>query len=230
MSLYDREYSGTAQSSSYYDESLVNFIKTTYKLFAGSLLIATIGAIVGLNFINVVLQMKWILFIAEIALIFALGFVKDKPGINVAVLGGFAFLSGVTLVPLLALVIAQSGLSAVAQALGMSAVVFGVMSLFAIKTKSDLGNMGKMLFWSVIVVLICSLLNVFLFKSSIMQAAIAGISAIIFSLYVAFDTQNIIKGRYDSPIMAAISLYLDFLNIFISILQLIGIFGGNNKE
>ena len=82
--------------------------------------------------------------------------------------------------------------------------------------------MGKMLFIALIVVLVCSLINIFL-GSSMFQIIISGASAILFSLYVAYDTQNILRGAYESPIDAAISLYLDFLNIFISILQLIGL-------
>ncbi|MFT2788024.1 Bax inhibitor-1 family protein, partial [Helicobacter pylori] len=49
------------------------------------------------------------------------------------------------------------------------------------------------------------------------------------SLYIAYDTQNIVKGMYDSPIDAAVDLYLDFLNVFISILQIIGIFSDRDK-
>lgn len=92
-----------------------------------------------------------------------------------------------------------------------------------LRLKNDLANMGKMLFIALIVVVVCSLINLFL-GSPMFQVVIAGASAILFSLYIAYDTQNIVKGMYDSPIDAAVSLYLDFLNVFISILQIIGIF------
>ena len=109
----------------------------------------------------------------------------------------------------------------------MTAVVFGAMSLFALKTRKDLANMGKMLFIALIVIVIASLINLFL-GSPLVQVLIAGAGVIIFSLYIAFDTQNIIRGRYDSPIMAAISLYLNVYNLFVSLLQILGIFG--NRE
>lgn len=140
----------------------------------------------------------------------------------------FTTLSGITLVPLLGFVISRAGIGGVAQALGMTTIVFGAMSLYAIKTKNDLANMGKMLFIAAIVVVICSIVNLFI-GSSPFQIIIAGASTIIFSLYIAYDTQNIIKGMYASPIDAAISLYLDFLNVFISILQLIGL-TSNDRE
>ncbi|WP_187861496.1 Bax inhibitor-1/YccA family protein [Helicobacter pylori] len=230
MALYDRADSRNAyaENSLLYESELVSFVKTTYKFFAGSLLLATIGALLGLMNFQAVVQYKWVFFIAEIAALFGLMFSKSKPGLNLFMLFAFTSLSGVTLVPLLGMVVAKAGLGAVWQALGMTTIVFGLMSVYALKTKNDLANMGKMLFIALIVVLVCSLINLFL-GSPMFQIVIAGASAILFSLYIAYDTQNIVKGMYDSPIDAAVSLYLDFLNVFISILQIIGIFSDRDK-
>ncbi|MGL2784671.1 Bax inhibitor-1/YccA family protein [Helicobacter pylori] len=230
MALYDRANSRNAyaEDSVLHESDLVSFVKTTYKFFAGSLLLATIGALLGLMNFQAVVQYKWVFFIAEIAALFGLMFSKSKPGLNLFMLFAFTSLSGVTLVPLLGMVIAKAGLGAVWQALGMTTIVFGLMSVYALKTKNDLANMGKMLFIALIVVVVCSLINLFL-GSPMFQVVIAGASAILFSLYIAYDTQNIVKGMYDSPIDAAVSLYLDFLNVFISILQIIGIFSDRDK-
>ncbi|PUD32691.1 Bax inhibitor-1/YccA family protein [Helicobacter pylori] len=230
MALYDRanSHNAYAENSLLHESELVSFVKTTYKFFAGSLLLATIGALLGLMNFQAVVQYKWVFFIAEIVALFGLMFSKSKPGLNLFMLFAFTSLSGVTLVPLLGMVIAKAGLGAVWQALGMTTIVFGLMSVYALKTKNDLANMGKMLFIALIVVLVCSLINLFL-GSPMFQVVIAGASAILFSLYIAYDTQNIVKGMYDSPIDAAVSLYLDFLNVFISILQIIGIFSDRDK-
>ncbi|WP_187879117.1 Bax inhibitor-1/YccA family protein [Helicobacter pylori] len=230
MALYDRADSRNAyaEDSLLHESELVSFVKTTYKFFAGSLLLATIGALLGLMNFQAVVQYKWVFFIAEIVALFGLMFSKSKPGLNLFMLFAFTSLSGVTLVPLLGMVIAKAGLGAVWQALGMTTIVFGLMSVYALKTKNDLANMGKMLFIALIVVVVCSLINLFL-GSPMFQVVIAGASAILFSLYIAYDTQNIVKGMYDSPIDAAVSLYLDFLNVFISILQIIGIFSDRDK-
>ncbi|MGN8542031.1 Bax inhibitor-1/YccA family protein [Helicobacter pylori] len=230
MALYDRADSRNAyaENSLLRESELVSFVKTTYKFFAGSLLLATIGALLGLMNFQAVVQYKWVFFIAEIVALFGLMFSKSKPGLNLFMLFAFTSLSGVTLVPLLGMVIAKAGLGAVWQALGMTTIVFGLMSVYALKTKNDLANMGKMLFIALIVVVVCSLINLFL-GSPMFQVVIAGASAILFSLYIAYDTQNIVKGIYDSPIDAAVSLYLDFLNVFISILQIIGIFSDRDK-
>ncbi|GAA7367636.1 Bax inhibitor-1/YccA family protein [Helicobacter pylori] len=230
MALYDRADSRNAyaEDSVLHESELVSFVKTTYKFFAGSLLLATIGALLGLMNFQAVVQYKWVFFIAEIAALFGLMFSKSKPGLNLFMLFAFTSLSGVTLVPLLGMVIAKAGLGAVWQALGMTTIVFGLMSVYALKTKNDLANMGKMLFIALIVVVVCSLINLFL-GSPMFQVVIAGASAILFSLYIAYDTQNIVKGMYDSPIDAAVDLYLDFLNVFVSILQIIGIFSDRDK-
>ncbi|WRB81915.1 Bax inhibitor-1/YccA family protein [Helicobacter pylori] len=230
MALYDRADSRNAyaENSLLRESELVSFVKTTYKFFAGSLLLATIGALLGLMNFQTVVQYKWVFFIAEIAALFGLMFSKSKPGLNLFMLFAFTSLSGVTLVPLLGMVIAKAGLGAVWQALGMTTIVFGLMSVYALKTKNDLANMGKMLFIALIVVVVCSLINLFL-GSPMFQVVIAGASTILFSLYIAYDTQNIVKGMYDSPIDAAVDLYLDFLNVFISILQIIGIFSDRDK-
>lgn len=231
MSLYDRDFSGTQESAGYQDLALVSFIKTTYKLFAGSLLLATIAALIGIQFVPFVYSIRWVLFIAEIGLILYLGFkVKDHSPTGAILLGVFAFISGLTIVPLLAYIVSsRGGLYVVVEAFAMSTIIFGIMSVYAIKTKSDLGNMGKMLFWSLIVVIIGSVVNIFL-GSSLLQVGIAGASTIIFSLYIAYDTQNIIRGRYTSPVMAALALYLDFFNLFVSLLQILGIFGGSSSS
>ncbi|GHP78351.1 hypothetical protein VN0240_12680 [Helicobacter pylori] len=230
MALYDRanSHNAYAEDSLLHESELVSFVKTTYKFFAGSLLLATIGALLGLMNFQAVVQYKWVFFIAEIAALFGLMFSKSKPGLNLFMLFAFTSLSGVTLVPLLGMVIAKAGLGAIWQALGMTTIVFGLMSVYALKTKNDLANMGKMLFIALIVVLVCSLINLFL-GSPMFQVVIAGASAILFSLYIAYDTQNIVKGMYDSPIDAAVELYLDFLNVFVSILQIIGIFSDRDK-
>ncbi|MGL2830393.1 Bax inhibitor-1/YccA family protein, partial [Helicobacter pylori] len=76
MALYDRADSRNAyaENSLLHESELVSFVKTTYKFFAGSLLLATIGALLGLMNFQAVVQYKWVFFIAEIAAFFGLMF------------------------------------------------------------------------------------------------------------------------------------------------------------
>lgn len=239
--MYKRDYltsgSTSNDNTTYANESvghrsradMMAFLKATYQLFAGSLLAATAGAYIGLDMVSTIATWYWGLVIFQFVLLFALYAVKEKPGINLAVLFGFTFISGLTITPLLASVFSMPGGAAiVAQAFLMTSVAFGGISMFALTTKRDFSSMGKMLFITLIVIVIASLLNIF-FASPVLQLAIAGIGAILFSAFILYDTQQIIKGNFSTPVEAAIALYLDFFNLFISLLQILSAFAGRDE-
>lgn len=233
--MYNREYLSNNNSqektySSYEQEqsrpeNLVGFLKATYQLFAASLMAATVGAYLGLGMASMISSWYWGLVILEFALLFGLYAVKDKPGINLAVLFAFTFISGLTLTPLLSSVFNMPGGAAiVAQAFLMTSVAFGGISMFALTTKRDYSNMGKMLFIGLIIIIVGSISNIFI-GSPILQLGIAMAGACLFSAFILYDTQQIIKGGFSTPIEASIALYLDFLNLFISLLQIFAAFG-----
>lgn len=230
--MYNRDY--LSQESSQYksqDSSrveLMSFLKATYQLFAGSLLAATAGAYIGLDMVSTIASWYWGLVIFEFILLFALFAVKNKPGINLAVLFGFTFISGLTITPLLSnILMMPSGASIVAQAFLMTSVAFGGISMFAMTTKRDFSSMGKMLFIALIILIVGSISNIF-FQSPILQLGIAGVGALLFSAFILYDTQQIIKGGFETPIEAAIALYLDFFNLFVSLLQILGIMNSDD--
>ena len=207
---------------------LIVFLKSTYQLFASSLLAATAGAYIGLDMVSTIATFYWGLVILEFVFLFGLFAVKDKPGINLVVLFGFTFLSGLTLTPLLAHTFAMpGGASIVAQAFLMTSVAFGGISMFAMTTKKDFSSMGQMLFIALIILVVGSISNIF-FQSPILQLAISGIGALVFSAFILYDTQQIIKGNIATPIEAAIRLYLDFLNLFVSLLQILAAFNSSD--
>ena len=225
MSLYNRNYTATSEEIGYTTSSLSMFIKQTYQLFAASLLAASAGAYVGIGMAGVFNTTMFIdLVIAEFALLFGLMAAKKKAGLNLVLLFAFTFVSGLTLTPLLSRFLAMPGGAAiVAQAFTLTTVAFGGLSVFAMNTKRDFSTMGKMLFIAVIVLIVAGLINIFL-HSPILQLAIASVGAILFSAYILYDTQNIIRGNYETPIEGAVALYLDFVNLFTSLLQILGIF------
>ena len=218
----------SSQEQSYAPADLMAFLKSTYQLFASSLLAATAGAYIGLDMVSAISSWYWGLVILEFILLFALYAVKDKPGVNLAVLFGFTFISGLTITPLLSSVFMMpGGASIVAQAFLMTSVAFGGISMFALTTKKDYSFMGKMLFIALIVIVIASLSNIF-FQSPVLQLVIAGAGALLFSAFILYDTQQIVQGGFSTPIEAAIALYLDFFNLFVSLLQLLAAFSGND--
>jgi modulator of FtsH protease len=110
----------------------------------------------------------------------------------------------------------------------LTTVAFGGLSMFAMNTKKDFTSMGKMLFVTLIVIVVAGLLNAFWLHNPWMQVGIAAISAILFSAFILYDTQNIIQGNYGSPVDGAIALYLDFVNLFTSLLQILGFMGSDD--
>ena len=235
MGLYDRNYIQDRSHEDVYEQagftqsSLSVFIRQTYQLFAASLLAASAGAYIGVGMASAIASWYWGLVILEFVFLFGLYAAKRKPGLNMVLLFGFTFLSGLTLAPLLSSVLGlKGGGSIVANAFILTTVAFGGLSVFAMNTKRDFSGMGKMLFITLIVIVVAGLINIF-FHSPILQLAIASISSILFSAFILYDTQNIIKGAYETPIEGAIALYLDFLNLFVSLLQILGIFGSRDE-
>ncbi|MEA3316172.1 MAG: Bax inhibitor-1/YccA family protein [Campylobacterota bacterium] len=207
---------------------IMAFLRSTYQLFASSLLAASAGAYVGLGMVSTISSWFWGLVILEFALLFGLYAVKEKPVINLAVLFGFTFISGLTITPLLSNVFNMpGGASIVAQAFLMTSIAFGGISMFALTTKRDYSSMGKMLFIALIIVIVGSISNIFI-GSSILQLVISMVAAILFSAFILYDTQQIVKGGFSTPIEAAIALYLDFLNLFVALLQIFGILNSND--
>jgi len=223
MGLYDRDYVQTNQYTAHATQNesqIVTFIKETYKLFGASMMAGAVGAYIGMGFAQQIASMQFLLFIVEIGLLIGLHFVKRILGINMVVMFGFTFMTGITLAPLLSLAVAIDAM-AIGNAFAMTALIFGGMSFFAIKTTKDFTSYTKPLMIALIVVVVFSLLNAFLFHSPMGSIIISGVVVMLFSVLIVYDTQNIIRGGYDHPIDGAIALYLDFLNIFTALLQII---------
>ena len=228
MALYDRDY--TSADAGYVQEGAsVSFMKKTYQLLAASMIAAAAGAYVTMPYAETIMQYKWFIFGAELlVLFFGLSMSRGKPGLNLAMLFIFTFLTGVSLVPLLASLIGAGNGAVIGNAFLMTSVLFGALSLFAINSKTDYSSWGKPLFIVLIVVIIASLINIFILQSPMMSVIVTAGILILFGFFTIYDTQNIANGAYDSPVDAAVSLYLDFLNMFTAILQLLGIFGGDD--
>jgi len=232
MALYNRDYNNNTINAgqTYEVESVsVDFMKKTYQLLAASMVAAAVGAYVTMPYATTVMQYKWFIFGFELFMLFiGLGMTRNKPGLNLMALFVFTFITGVSLVPLLAKLIGMGSGGTIGTAFLMTSVLFGALSVFAINSKSDFSNWGKPLFITLIVVIVASLVNYFLLQSPIMHIVITAGILLLFSIFTIYDTQNIANGTYDSEVDAAVSLYLDFLNMFTAILQLLGLFPGDD--
>jgi FtsH-binding integral membrane protein len=107
------------------------------------------------------------------------------------------------------------------------AVLFGTMSMYGYFTKKDLTSVGSFMFVGLIAIVIASIVNIFI-GSTVLQMVISAVAIIIFLGLTAYDTQTIRQlvsrdtdtGREE--VLGALSLYLDFINLFLSLLQLFG--------
>ncbi len=216
-------------------ENINEFVKRTYQLLAGSLVAGAVGAYVGMGFVqNMVNQVTggltftyWGAVILEFILLFGLFIAKNKTPLNLILLFAFTFMSGFTLAPTLAFYIAANMGYVIGEAFALTAVAFGGLTIFAMNTKRDFTTIGKILFITLIVLIVAGIINIF-WHQPLFQLIIASIGAILFSFFILYDTQNIIRGNVSNEIEAAVALYLDFLNLFISLLQILGFL--NNEE
>lgn len=236
MGLYDREYArgnsfGYEGASTKDEAQIVSFVKETYKLFAASMIAGGVGAYVGIPYAATIAANYWFIAIPWMLFgMFGLAMIKNKPGINMIGLFAFTFASGVIITPLLSKILGMAGgASIVGNAFFMTAALFGALSFYAIKSKQDFTSWGKAMTIAFFVILAFSLVNIFFMQSPILYIIIQSAFLLVISVMVLIDTQNVISGAYETPMDGAIALYLDFFNLFVTLLQLFGIFGNSDE-
>lgn len=145
---------------------------------------------------------------------------------GVPVLLGFTFFMGLMLSRLIAMVLGfKNGSELIMTAFGGTAGVFLLMASLSSVIKRDLSSMGKWLFVGAMVVMVGGIVNVFVGSSAGMMAlSVAAIG--IFSAYMLYDLKRIVDGGETNYISATLALYLDIINVFQSLLALLGIMGG----
>ena len=119
----------------------------------------------------------------------------------------------------------RNGGQLVALSGGLTAVVFLALASFATVTKRDFSFLGKFLFIGLILLIVASLANLF-FQVPAVTVTISAVAVFIFSLYLLYDVSAIVRGGQTNYIMATLALFLDIYNIFVNLLNLLLIFGG----
>jgi FtsH-binding integral membrane protein len=169
--------------------------------------------------------LKWIVIFAPLAAIFGVSYVlgnNPSKGVAQLCLHGFAALMGLSF----ATIFAVFNMGSIVSAFMGAAILFAVMSGYGYFTKKDLSSMGRMMFVGLIAIVIASIVNIFI-GSTVMQMVISALAIIIFLGLTAYDTQQIREAVSvdTSPaveVTGALSLYMNFINLFISLLQLFG--------
>ncbi len=236
----------TAKSTVVIDEGLRAYMLKVYNYMATGILLTGIvalltfkmsvvtndsGSIVALTSIGNAIYMsglKWIVMLAPLGIVFYMSFGINKMSASKAqtTFWIFAALMGLSLSSIL---LVYTGMS-VTRVFFICSATFGAMSVYGYTTKRDLTKLGSFLMMGLIGIIIASLVNIFL-KSSMMYFVISILGVLIFVGLTAYDTQKI-KNMYTSSdtgeiigkkaVMGALTLYLDFINLFIMLLRLFG--------
>jgi len=172
--------------------------------------------------------LMWVLVLAPLGLVFAISFGINRlqPGTALMLFFIYAGLLGVSLASIFLIYTGTS----IARVFFISAATFGALSLYGYTTQRDLTGIGSFMFMGLIGIIIASLVNIFL-RSTGLDWAISVIGVLVFAGLTAYDTQRIkemfnpmddgtIGGR--KAVMGALSLYLDFINLFLMLLRLFG--------
>ncbi len=168
--------------------------------------------------------LKWVVIFAPLVAILGVSFAAEnmsKSALQIF-LHAFAALMGLSF----ATIFAVYNMGSIVSAFMAGAVLFAVMSFYGYFTKKDLTSMGSLLFVGLIAIIIASIINIFL-ASTVFQMVISAIAVIVFLGLTAYDTQKIreivtYENDGKAEVFGALTLYLDFINLFLSLLQLFG--------
>lgn len=190
--------------------------------------VAYYGAVSGFYTSIVGTPLFWIVLFAPLALVLFLGFRIERISLGAAQISFWAY-AGLVGLSLSGIFLVYTGES-VARVFFISAGTFAATSLYGYTTRRDLSRFGSFLFMGLIGIIIAGLVNMFL-KSSTVQLTISAVGVIVFVGLTAYDTQRI-KALYvdgedgaiagKKAVLGALALYLDFLNLFLMLMQLLG--------
>jgi FtsH-binding integral membrane protein len=169
--------------------------------------------------------LKWIVIFAPLVAIFGVMMIlanNPSKGVAQLCLHGFAALMGLSF----ATIFAVFTMGSIVSAFMGAAILFGVMSGYGYFTKQSLDSVGKFMFVGLIAIIIASIVNIFI-GSTVMQMVISALAIIIFLGLTAYDTQKIreelsMETNDSAEVRGALTLYMDFINLFINLLQLFG--------
>lgn len=166
------------------------------------------------------LGMSLVLFVGAIGLIFALHAMRRSPW-GLAVLAAFSVLEGVSLGPLLHHYVGlPNGAQTVAMAAGLTAAATAAIAAYASMVRRSFSHIAGFLFAGLVILLVGQVIGLF-FPSDTLSLVLASMGALLFTAYLLMDISAVLTGEQDNYMLAAMSIYLDMLNLFLSLLRLL---------
>jgi len=164
--------------------------------------------------------LMYVFFAVELGIVFTSRMWSTKIPLNRFLFAAFAFITGVTVAPLIYLLAASpGGLAVLTKALVATGFMFSASALFGATTHIDLSGMRGFLFTALIGMIVVAILGIFFPWGNTMELVYSGIGILLFSGFTAYNMQNLKRYPEDRYIDAALSLYLDIFNMFIFILR-----------
>ncbi len=205
------------------------YVRKVYSFFGLGLLTAASGTMITMGspaMLNMVAMNPWITFFVMIGGIFFAKAMSNKPQMALPAMLLFTFISGASIAPMLYMIasgyIPGTGPGLIYNALIITCLIFAALTTYVFLSKKDFSMMGASLTIGLFLVIGASLVNMFV-ASSTMDLALSVIIVILFSGFILYDTSRILKNAHGTPpTMAALSLYLDFLNLFLALLRILG--------
>jgi len=202
-------------------------LKNTYSLLSVTLIFSGIMAAISMV-LNVPYGVSMICSIAALGLVWFVLPRTANSSMGLVVVFAFTGLLGFGLGPILNNYMAlENGARVISLSLAGTGIIFLGLSGYALTTKKDFSFLGGFLVAGIIMVIIAMVANMFLGFSGL-SVAISSIVIMIMSGFILYDTSRIINGGETNYILATVGLYLSIYNIFISLLHLLGIFGGDD--
>lgn len=205
-------------------------LRNTYLLLALSMIPTVLGAYVGLR-TGIAANLSGLMVVGLLAVAYALMFAIEKTknsATGVVLLLVFTGFMGFMLSRLIGWVLGLgNGTQLVMTAFAGTAAVFATMATIATTTKRDFSGAGRWLLVGGIVLLVSGVLNILVFQSPALSAALSTVAIALFSFWLMYDIKRIVDGGETNYISATLSLYLSLYNIFQNLLYLLGIFGGD---
>ena len=226
--------------------SRVAFLKRVYALFTASIVVSAVGALFALHFgaasgaavrvgekmvtvpplVALVGNHPILVIVAMLGAVFGASFVRHRPGLNVLALFAMAGVLGVIIAPALFWAQVRAGMGGtlsaapVRDAFLLASVGFAGLTGYALVTRKDFSFLGGALTMGLFVIIGAGLLNLFL-GSAVFGLAISSVAVLLFGAYVLYDTSRLLRSGEDDAVGGAISLYLDFFNIFLALLSIL---------
>jgi len=204
-----------------------SFLSKVLFCFGLAIAISAAGTYTGFQYLGPLFiqnpGLMWVFFAVELALVLTSRWWSTKHPINYLLFAAFAFVTGLTIVPLLASIILEfGGPGIIIKALLATTLTFTAAAIIGATSRRSFQGLGGFLMVTLIGMIIVSVIGIFIPWSNTFEIIFSGIGVLLFTGYTLYDIQKLKHYPQDRYIDAALQLYLDIFNLFLYILRLIG--------